>query len=373
LYRKLECDFGAARALPAGRAALGLMAVLRCWTGQGNSRRVALPASVCHDVVAAVLGAGCEPLFCDVSPTDGNVPEAEWARARGAGAAVAVVVHLYGNPVDVAMVRRHFPAPECLLIDDAAQALGSRNAAGRVGGQGDVGLISFGATKHIEVGGAALLFRDAEFADRVEDTLAAIPVVPEADRSAIYARFRQRFDAARQRLRNEGDKAATAFHGLLEGYPPSLQVAFPAGAAEAARVGLDAYPKALAERVHKASLWADALAGSGLVPVGMGPGCVPWRYTCRLPGLHWRSQHELGEAMRAQGLHVSHWYLPAHWLCGHAAGSLPESERLASEVFQFWIDGQTPPETIAHGAASVRAIVRRFIQTRPETNLEGTE
>src|SRR5512143_3093724 len=107
LYRRLERDFDAARAVPAARAALGLMALLRCWVGAGNGGRVALPASVCHDVVAAVLGAGCEPFFCDIDIADGNVPEREWGRARAAGASVAIVVHLYGNPADVSAARRH--------------------------------------------------------------------------------------------------------------------------------------------------------------------------------------------------------------------------------------------------------------------------
>src|SRR5438128_320160 len=92
LYRRLERDFAAAR------ASLGLIAVLRSWASAGSSNRVALPASVCHDVVAAVQGAGCEPFFCDIDLSDGNVPEEEWARARVAGASVALVVHLYGNP-----------------------------------------------------------------------------------------------------------------------------------------------------------------------------------------------------------------------------------------------------------------------------------
>src|SRR5579859_649547 len=93
LYRNLEAEYGAAQALPAGRAALGLIAVLEAWKGSGN--RVALPAAVCHQVVSAVLAAGCEPFFCDVDPSDGLVPEQEWQRARAAGASVALVVHLY--------------------------------------------------------------------------------------------------------------------------------------------------------------------------------------------------------------------------------------------------------------------------------------
>lgn len=360
LYRRLENDFNSTRALPAARAALGLMAVMRCWVGAGNVGRVAMSASVCHDVVAAVLGAGCEPVFCDINPVDGNVLEHEWARARATGASAALVVHLYGNPADISVVRRHFPSPDCLVIDDAAQALGSSNAAGYVGGQGDVGLLSFGSTKHIEVGGAAILFRDSAFADTVASMLAAIEILPEDRRSTIYASFRQRLEAARTRLRSEGETAAVAFHGLLDGYSPSLQVPFPTGSARAACLALETYPQARELRIQKSAAWAAGLEGSGLVPVGMGAGAVPWRYTCRLPGIDWGGQHCLGEEMRAHGLNVSHWYLPAHWMCDHVPQTLPGTERLAREVFQFWVDDHTSLETIERGAAAVAAITRSF-------------
>lgn len=360
LYRRLENDFNAVRALPVARAALGLMAVLRCWKGAGNAGRVALSPSVCHDVVAAVQGAGCEPVFCDIDPNNGIVPEQEWARARAAGASVALVVHLYGNPTDISEVRRHFSSRDCLVIDDAAQALGSSNAAGIVGGLGDVGLLSFGATKHIEAGGAAILFRDAMFADAVARMLASMEILPEAQRSLIYTRFRQRLEAARERLRNEGETAAVAFHGLLDGYAPSLQVPFPRGAAHAACLAFEAYPQAREQRMQKSAAWAAGLKDSGLVPVGMGAGTVPWRYTCRLPGIDWSTQYRLGEEMRSQGLDVSHWYLPAHWMCGYEPGTLPGVERLAREVFQFWVDEHTSLENIEHGAEAASAITRSF-------------
>jgi len=360
LYRRLERDFDVARALPAGRAALGLMAVLRCWLSAGNNNRIALSANVCHDVVGALLGAGFEPVFCDIDPADGTVPEREWAKARADGASVALVVHLYGNPVDISVVRRYFAFPDCLVIDDAAQALGSKNAAGLVGGQGDVGLLSFGATKHIEIGGAAILFKDALFADKVARSLASIEILPEAQRLVIHTRFRQRLEVAMERLRSEGDSAAVSFNGLLDGYYPSLQVPIFASFDQSVFQALDKYAETREQRILKTETWANGLKGGGLTPVGMGPGAVPWRYTCRLPGIDWSLQHRLGEAMRAHGLNVSHWYLPAHWMCGYGPRTLPGTERFAQEVFQFWVDEQTSLESIIHGAATVTEIVKEF-------------
>ena len=85
--------FAVPYALVASRAALGLMLTLRCWRASRPTCRVALPAVVCADVVMAIVSAGCEPWFCDVDVRDGLVSEAEWLRARAAGAEVAIVVH----------------------------------------------------------------------------------------------------------------------------------------------------------------------------------------------------------------------------------------------------------------------------------------
>jgi len=90
------------------------------------------------------------------------------------------------------------------------------------------------------------------------------------------------------------------------------------------------------------------------VPVGMGPGCVPWRYVCRLPGIDWSLQTVIAEKIRKQGIHVSTWYLPANWFVGQTVGTLPGVERLSREVFQFWLDGDATQESIAVGAQVIR-------------------
>ena len=181
-----------------------------------------LSGAVCHDVVVAVLAAGCEPVFCDVDVSDGLVTEAEWIRARSLGADVAIVVHLYGNPAPTKRVRDIFPPEECLVIDDAAQALGSQSSDGAAGTQGDVGLLSFGYSKHISLGTAALLFRDPGFGAIVRAFLQQIAPEPGDVRDQARAVFRSQLDAARVRLREEGDSAAVAFSGLLTGLQPTL-------------------------------------------------------------------------------------------------------------------------------------------------------
>jgi hypothetical protein len=357
LRAHLESTFGVARAISVNRAALGLVAVLRCWRRQHPQCRVAVSAAVCHDVIVAIQAAGCEIVFCDIDVATGLVGEREWRRARASGADVAVVVHLYGNAARLAPVRACFPAPACLLIDDAAQALGSESAEGRAGAGGDVGLLSFTRTKHLPLGNAALLFADPALCAEVEALLATCEPRPAQVRDQLSREFRRRLDAARARLWEAGDQGWRAFQGLLEDAEPTLFAPRSAVDTDVLLRGLREYPAAAATRVAKAALWESSLTGTGLKPVGMSVGCVPWRYTCRLPGLGWGGQRKLAEAMRAGGMEVSNWYLPAHWFLGHPAGSLPGVETLAREVFEFWVDDSVTPESIAGNSQTVGRIL----------------
>jgi hypothetical protein len=359
LYRQLESSYGVPVALPVSRGALGLMVALRIWAKRGRPAAVALCANVCHDVVAAVLAADCRPIFLDLDPVTGLVADDEWTRGREAGASVALVVHLYGNPADVAAARSRFPEGDCLLIDDAAQALGTCVGNAAAGGQGDIGLLSFGATKQIEGGGGALLFRSRQLAEEVAAELSTIATSDAVTRAECLRRFREGLESARRDLRQTGPAAAFAFSGLLDGYTPALVPAFPLRSSGLVLASLRDYAPERAARVEKSRIWREELLGSDFQAVGMDTGAVPWRYTCRVPGIDWNQQHELAEAMRARGLDVSNWYLPGHWLCGFSAGSLPGVERLSQEIFQFWVDAKTSEAKIREHAAIAASIIGR--------------
>jgi DegT/DnrJ/EryC1/StrS aminotransferase family protein len=359
--RELESMFPVARAINVGRGAVGLWATLQWWrrnrSRNGRQCRVALPGAICHDVIVAILAAGCEPVFCDVDVADGLVKESEWARARVCGADVAIVVHLYGNPARASAARAAFPSPDCLVIDDAAQALGARNAEGFAGTLGDVGLLSFTMNKHLPLGNAALLFQNEDLAEGVRSIIDSLSWSSVELRESIAAAFRSRLNNACAVLRKDALMGARAFSGLLQGMEPMLYA--PASGQNRDRLvaALKGYSVIAAARIAKANLWASRLSGTSLHPVGMGAGSVPWRYVCRLSGIDWAEQHRLAEAMRAADMHVSNWYFPAHWFLGHPLGMLPGVETLSREVFQFWVDAHTSQEAIVRGAEVVKEVL----------------
>ena len=353
--RALESVFGRP-AILVGRASHALEVVLRELTPGGV---VALSPIVCQDVIAAVLASGAAPWFVDIDPVIGQVPIREWERARACGASTAIVVHLFGNGADVPSVRKVFPEPECLVIDDAAQALGTRWRGRLAGTEGDLGLVSFGYSKQLDSGGAAVLTSNPRVAAILEALASQSAFATVEEIQAARTDFRRRLDRARSRLASEGRGAAPAFEGLLDNYAPSLHE--PLEAHSVARLaetvpGLDVI---LARRREKADLWSALLADTPLTPVGMGPDEVPWRYTCRLPGLDWPDQHRIAQALRGEGVPVSTWYLPGQWFVRGHARLLPGAERLSREVFQFWVDDQTGEDDIVRQASRIREVLAR--------------
>ncbi len=356
-------SMGTAYVIPVGRAALGIYAAIIAWT-QGKKALVAVPASVCQDVLAAILMSNCQPVFCDTNPITGLCDKTEWQKAKASGATIAIVVHLYGNPADTASIRSVFPQPECLLIDDAAQALGTHTSSGIAGSEGDIGVISFGATKHIEVGGGALLIHNKQLAQHCQEILSTIHIESDEVRRNVQTRFRQGYNHARELLVSTGDNSG--FAGLLHGYAATIKVPWQDSWAASITQKLIDYPQALALRQQKSELWQEGITGTGLRPVGMNTkaGCAPWRFASRWVNCHSFTQlQQLGESLRTAGLHVSHWYLPAHWWLNNAAQRTVGSEALAYQALQFWLDESTSFDQIRRWIPIIRLQLEKFSDT----------
>ena len=341
LNDSLQDFLGVEHIVPAGRGSLGIYAALRVW---GDTGIVAVPSAVCQDVIAAILMANWMPFFCDIDPLTGLTKSTEWARARQGGAKAAIVVHLYGNAANTIDARVAFP--EGLVIDDAAQALGARflPTSRLAGTEGNIGVFSFGKSKQIEVGGAILACGDLNFAKACASELAA--VLPAASHERLFAEstFRNGLKMARQRLVKYGE--VQGFANLLNGYFPALRVGWQPEWSDLILSALAIYPEALSIRREKTNIWHQLIAETDLKPVGMGADAAPWRFVCRLPGCDWQQQQELADALRNQGLDVSNWYLPSHWLMRGSIEKLSGTEQLAQEVFQFWIDPSIDTESI---------------------------
>jgi dTDP-4-amino-4,6-dideoxygalactose transaminase len=131
--------------------------------GVGPGDDVVVPSFTFYASAEAIPPTGARPVFCDVDPETGCVT-AETVRAALTPATRAVVaVHLFGNVAPVAEIE----ALGVPVLEDAAQAAGSRGADGRPGALGRAATFSFFPSKNLGAfgDGGAITTDDDELAE----------------------------------------------------------------------------------------------------------------------------------------------------------------------------------------------------------------
>jgi perosamine synthetase len=142
--------------LDSGTSALALA----CRGGAANGRRarVALPAYGCFDLMTAADTIDAEVVLYDLDPTTLAPDPDSLARVTAGGIDAVVVAHWYGVPADLGPALEIAGRTGALVIEDAAQAVGTSLAGRPAGSAGDFGVLSFGRGKGRTGGhGGALL------------------------------------------------------------------------------------------------------------------------------------------------------------------------------------------------------------------------
>lgn len=137
-------------ALSSGTAALH-MALLA--VGVGPRDQVILPSYVCTSVLDAIGYVGARPTVVDIDPATLSIDFDAARKALTKRAKAIVVPHLFGIPAVIERFRR-LGVP---VIEDAAQAIGADYRGRPLGTWGDVGVLSFYATKLLTTGYGGML------------------------------------------------------------------------------------------------------------------------------------------------------------------------------------------------------------------------
>lgn len=149
----------------SGTAAL-MAALLAAHMPQGGE--VIMPSFTFPATANAVLMCGGRPVFCDVDPQTLCLSPEEVRRRITSKTWAVIPVHLYGTPCDMDEIQRIADERGLLVIEDAAQALGSRWRGRPAGTLGHMGCFSFYPSKLITSGeGGAVATDDDRLASRL--------------------------------------------------------------------------------------------------------------------------------------------------------------------------------------------------------------
>jgi dTDP-3-amino-3,4,6-trideoxy-alpha-D-glucose transaminase len=162
--RELADYLGARHAIGVGNGTDAITLVLRA-LGVGPGDEIVVPSFTFYASAEAIPLTGARPVFCDVDPETFCVTAETVKAALTPRTKAVLVVHLFGNVAPVAEIE----ALGVPVVEDAAQAIGSRASAGRAGALGAASTLSFFPSKNLGAfgDGGAVVTSDDAVADRV--------------------------------------------------------------------------------------------------------------------------------------------------------------------------------------------------------------
>lgn len=136
--------------------------------GLSTGDEVIIPANA-YPTAFGVAAAGVQLRLCDVNPDTLVVDTSALEKAITTKTKAIIVVHLYGMPAPMMEIMRCAHRNGLKVIEDCAQAVGTRIGKLHVGTFGDVSIFSFYPTKNLGAmgDGGAVVTRSSEIAKRV--------------------------------------------------------------------------------------------------------------------------------------------------------------------------------------------------------------
>lgn len=136
--------------------------------GVGPGDEIICPSLTWCSTANVALYLGARVVFCDIDPRSYCMTADTVAAKLSSKTKAVMVVHFGGRPVDISSIQAVLP-DGVFVVEDAAHALGSRFADGRmVGNSGNFTSFSFYANKNLSTGeGGAISLHDLAAAERL--------------------------------------------------------------------------------------------------------------------------------------------------------------------------------------------------------------
>jgi dTDP-4-amino-4,6-dideoxygalactose transaminase len=298
---------------------------------------VAIPPNTCPNVIAAVIGANCQPWFVDVESARQGIDPARLRDVISHVGAV-IAIHSYGTPCridEITTVARQAGVP---VIEDCAQADGATFAGHEVGTFGDIAVFSFGTGKIVDAGGGGLaVVREARWRSSMQSVIvdweSSSDQAPGHQLGAAYRGFYNAYFPERTALARE------SLFGLLQALAPSFR----------RRCNPERIPGLIAERNRRESLvtarrekyrvYSRLLASVDQISaVPLLDGAAPWRFNALVDV---KARNSLFRRLLSSNINASTWYpritefLPER---AFRSTALPVATHFEKTLLNLWID-----------------------------------
>ncbi|MFC1496717.1 DegT/DnrJ/EryC1/StrS family aminotransferase [Candidatus Margulisiibacteriota bacterium] len=145
----------------SGSATAALFFICNALKKETDKSRVIIPAYTATSVVPPILQAGLKPVLCDISLLDFNLDLELLGDVVDDKTLAIVPTHLFGIPqYNIEKIKPAFE--NIFIIEDAAQAMGSKYDNISVGHFSDAVVFSFNRGKNLPTNGGGVIFTKAE-------------------------------------------------------------------------------------------------------------------------------------------------------------------------------------------------------------------
>lgn len=159
----------------SGKAALTL--ILRALRKTHPDRdEVLIPAFTCYSVPSAITRAGLKIKLCDINSDtlDLNFDQLQKILNSTNRLLAIIPTHLFGIPADIERLKNQING-SCIILEDAAQAMGGEINKKKLGTMGDVGFFSIGRGKAFStVEGGIILTNNDKISETINDQIKKI-------------------------------------------------------------------------------------------------------------------------------------------------------------------------------------------------------
>lgn len=143
------------------------LSLLVCGIGPGDEV-ITTPLTFCA-TVNTIIHSGAKPIFVDVDKETMNIDVKRIEKAITKKTKAIIPVHLAGRPCEMDVIMRLAKKHNLFVIEDAAQALGSKYKGRKIGSIGDLTCFSFYVTKNIITGeGGMVMTNNKDFASKIK-------------------------------------------------------------------------------------------------------------------------------------------------------------------------------------------------------------
>ena len=346
LKESLKNWLGAEEVFLTGRGASAIYASLKAIGKPGAY--VAVPSHICPSVPSAIIHAGYQPWFADISTKDFNL-NASFLHSIPGNTVAIIAPHIYGHPLEIDELVDFKNERGIILIEDIAHAAGESLNDRLLGTFGDIAIMSFHPSKLMNgAGGGAVIVNNCNlpFMDDLKMEIEQLPKAPygHSDRAdEISNKVNPLLNNAREG--NNGErKIEKVYLQNLDLIPQKVNQ-------KDEVMNLEAFNElnsVINERRERAENYESYIGNGRIKHPELENGSPLFRYTLLIDGKNGsRLRRRITSHLRANGIHASNLYYSAHQIFRwDSSKKLANSIWVQDRVINLWLDDIADEEYI---------------------------